>query len=227
MRYLGLGHVFVANMTGNVVFLGFALGGAPGLSASLSLASVAAFLLGAVGGGRRGSSFAPRPARLLSLSTWVSAALVSLATLSAAFWTPNAAAVAAHRAAGLRDGYSERNGTPIGRARCHNDRLDADTDRTRTVLSLALVLLLGVASWAWCLSRTRRRRNRGGESHLLCGGQCSAGARLKSLGASRVDVGGFLVTHVHRDHYSQAVHVRREFGTAVSLGSVSVPRSIT
>ncbi|MGD1014752.1 MAG: DUF1275 family protein, partial [Acidimicrobiales bacterium] len=28
--YLVLGHVFVANMTGNVVFLGFALAGAPG-----------------------------------------------------------------------------------------------------------------------------------------------------------------------------------------------------
>jgi glyoxylase-like metal-dependent hydrolase (beta-lactamase superfamily II) len=43
-------------------------------------------------------------------------------------------------------------------------------------------------------------------------------AGLKSLGAALVDVGGFLVTHVHRDHYSQAVHVRREFGTSVSLG---------
>ena len=31
--YLKLGHVFVANMTGNVVFLGFALAGAHGLSA--------------------------------------------------------------------------------------------------------------------------------------------------------------------------------------------------
>jgi uncharacterized membrane protein YoaK (UPF0700 family) len=30
--YLVLGHVFVANMTGNVVFLGFALAGAPDFS---------------------------------------------------------------------------------------------------------------------------------------------------------------------------------------------------
>jgi uncharacterized membrane protein YoaK (UPF0700 family) len=44
--YLSLGHVFVANMTGNVVFLGFAVAGAPGLSVSSSLASLAAFLLG-------------------------------------------------------------------------------------------------------------------------------------------------------------------------------------
>ena len=30
--YLALGHVFTANMTGNVVFLAFAIAGAPGLS---------------------------------------------------------------------------------------------------------------------------------------------------------------------------------------------------
>ena len=34
--YLVLGHVFVANMTGNVVFLGFALAGAPGFSIAAS-----------------------------------------------------------------------------------------------------------------------------------------------------------------------------------------------
>jgi uncharacterized membrane protein YoaK (UPF0700 family) len=45
VSYLALGHVFVANMTGNVVFLGFALAGAPGLSAPASLAALAAFLL--------------------------------------------------------------------------------------------------------------------------------------------------------------------------------------
>jgi uncharacterized membrane protein YoaK (UPF0700 family) len=49
--YLKLGHVFVANMTGNVVFLGFALAGAGGLSASSSLIALASFLLGARLGG--------------------------------------------------------------------------------------------------------------------------------------------------------------------------------
>jgi uncharacterized membrane protein YoaK (UPF0700 family) len=55
VSYLGLGHVFVANMTGNVVFLGFALAGASGLSVSASLTALAAFLLGALIGGRVGS----------------------------------------------------------------------------------------------------------------------------------------------------------------------------
>jgi uncharacterized membrane protein YoaK (UPF0700 family) len=52
VSYLRLGHVFVANMTGNVVFLGFAIAGAGGLSAATSLAAIGAFLLGGLLGGR-------------------------------------------------------------------------------------------------------------------------------------------------------------------------------
>jgi uncharacterized membrane protein YoaK (UPF0700 family) len=44
---LTLGRVFVANMTGNVVFIGFALAGAPGFSLSASLIALAGFLIGA------------------------------------------------------------------------------------------------------------------------------------------------------------------------------------
>src|SRR5277367_1311263 len=53
--YLKLGHVFVANMTGNVAFLGLALAGAGGLSATASLVALGSFLLGALGGGWLGS----------------------------------------------------------------------------------------------------------------------------------------------------------------------------
>src|SRR5438270_11940920 len=52
VSYLALGHVFTANMTGNVVFLAFAVAGAPGLSITRSLTSLAAFLAGALIGGR-------------------------------------------------------------------------------------------------------------------------------------------------------------------------------
>ena len=52
VSYLRLGHVFVANMTGNVVFLGFAMGDAPGLSIPRSGAALAAFAVGAAIGGR-------------------------------------------------------------------------------------------------------------------------------------------------------------------------------
>jgi uncharacterized membrane protein YoaK (UPF0700 family) len=49
---LALGRVFVANMTGNVVFAGFALAGAPGFSLGASLFALAGFLAGAAVGGR-------------------------------------------------------------------------------------------------------------------------------------------------------------------------------
>jgi len=45
---LSLGRVFVANMTGNVVFIGFALAGAPGFSVAASLFALAGFLIGAL-----------------------------------------------------------------------------------------------------------------------------------------------------------------------------------
>jgi len=40
-QHLALGHVFVANMIGNAVFLGFALAGAGGLSLPASLVALA------------------------------------------------------------------------------------------------------------------------------------------------------------------------------------------
>lgn len=41
---------------------------------------------------------------------------------------------------------------------------------------------------------------------------------LGSLGRSVRDIDRFLVTHVHRDHYTLAVVLRREFGAHVTLG---------
>lgn len=51
---LGLGRVFTANMTGNVVFLGFAASGAPGFKVAPYLIGIAFFLVGALVGGRAG-----------------------------------------------------------------------------------------------------------------------------------------------------------------------------
>lgn len=41
---------------------------------------------------------------------------------------------------------------------------------------------------------------------------------LRDIGFDVRDIRRFLVTHVHRDHYTQAVTVRREFGSHISLG---------
>jgi uncharacterized membrane protein YoaK (UPF0700 family) len=48
MSVLGLGRVFNANMTGNVAFSGFAIGGAPEFSIPRCLAAVLGFMVGAV-----------------------------------------------------------------------------------------------------------------------------------------------------------------------------------
>ncbi|WP_328434948.1 YoaK family protein [Streptomyces sp. NBC_00425] len=72
VTYLGLGHVFTANMTGNVVVLGFAAAGAPGFSVPHTATSLAFFLAGAATGGRiarrlgDGSRRAPARAMLIT-----------------------------------------------------------------------------------------------------------------------------------------------------------------
>jgi uncharacterized membrane protein YoaK (UPF0700 family) len=54
VSYLRMGHVFVANMTGNVVCLGFALQTNAGLSIPASAVGIGGFLVGAVAGWRLG-----------------------------------------------------------------------------------------------------------------------------------------------------------------------------
>jgi uncharacterized membrane protein YoaK (UPF0700 family) len=61
---LGLGHVFVANMTGNIVFLGFSLLGQGSVSLFGVLLALAGFLLGALLGGRLSRAAQPRGVRL-------------------------------------------------------------------------------------------------------------------------------------------------------------------
>ncbi|MFD0485382.1 DUF1275 family protein [Kineococcus sp. GCM10028916] len=65
LSVLGLGRVFVANMTGNVVFIGFALAHAPGFSLWGSIVALVAFLLGAAGGGVVVTRFEAHRGRLL------------------------------------------------------------------------------------------------------------------------------------------------------------------
>jgi uncharacterized membrane protein YoaK (UPF0700 family) len=62
--YLKLGHVFVANMTGNVVFLGFGIAGAGGISIWASLTELGSFLVGGVVGGRIGARWSSDRGRL-------------------------------------------------------------------------------------------------------------------------------------------------------------------
>jgi uncharacterized membrane protein YoaK (UPF0700 family) len=82
--YLALGSVFTANMTGNVVFLGFALGGAPELSVARSTTAIAAFLIGALLANRVAGRFASAPRHRWAASAFAGeAALLSAAALTA------------------------------------------------------------------------------------------------------------------------------------------------
>jgi uncharacterized membrane protein YoaK (UPF0700 family) len=76
---LGL-HVFTANMTGNVVFLGFALAGNGIASVSTNLNALGSFMLGAVIGGRASKVISTRSVRL---GFGVELALLSAATIVA------------------------------------------------------------------------------------------------------------------------------------------------
>jgi uncharacterized membrane protein YoaK (UPF0700 family) len=76
-----LGHVFVANMTGNVVFLGFALAGAPGFSITTSALALASFGSGALLGGAIGSRLGEERGRLLSWTAALQSALFAAAVI--------------------------------------------------------------------------------------------------------------------------------------------------
>ena len=79
--YLRFGHVFVANMTGNLVFLGFALAGAAGLSAITSLVALGAFLVGALLSGYLGARNAEDRGRLLRAASVTQLALILAALI--------------------------------------------------------------------------------------------------------------------------------------------------
>jgi uncharacterized membrane protein YoaK (UPF0700 family) len=85
VSYLQLGRVFVANMTGNVVFLGFSADPNAGLSAPASLTAIGGFLLGALTGGRAAHTFAAtHPARWLATAFGVEAVILALVAVLAA-----------------------------------------------------------------------------------------------------------------------------------------------
>ena len=81
--YLVLGHVFVANMTGNVVFLAFAIAGVPGFSAPDSVIAIAAFGVGAIIAGRLAARFPERREILLAATAAGQGVLVVISVILA------------------------------------------------------------------------------------------------------------------------------------------------
>jgi uncharacterized membrane protein YoaK (UPF0700 family) len=84
VSYLALGRVFVANMTGNVVILGFAIAGASGFSVAASLSALVFFAVGSAVGGALNARLAAHRGRLLLRSTALQVLLVGAAIIVAA-----------------------------------------------------------------------------------------------------------------------------------------------
>ncbi|RZS77927.1 uncharacterized membrane protein YoaK (UPF0700 family) [Motilibacter rhizosphaerae] len=80
---LALGRVFIANMTGNVVFIGFALAGAPGFSLVASVLALVGFLLGAAASGVLVARWRTARGTLLAVGTTVEVVLLAVALVIA------------------------------------------------------------------------------------------------------------------------------------------------
>src|SRR4051812_37367024 len=84
VSYLGLGRVFTANMTGNIVLLGFGIAGSAGLPVVAPLVSLAAFLVGSAIGGALASTTAERHALHVARALAIEIGLVLAAAIVAA-----------------------------------------------------------------------------------------------------------------------------------------------
>lgn len=80
---LGVGPAFLANQTGNVLLLGFAIAGAGGFSVAPTLLSLLGFLAGGAAGGWIGRSRGPRPRGWMALALALEITMLTAATLLA------------------------------------------------------------------------------------------------------------------------------------------------
>jgi uncharacterized membrane protein YoaK (UPF0700 family) len=118
VSFLGLGHVFTANMTGNVVLIGFAVAGAAGFSMTASLCALGAFLVGAVAGGRLAGRVRPVRNLLLvamlieAVCTTVAAIIAGTVPAVGSGWPHYAVLALLAGAVGLRNSAVRRMGVP-------------------------------------------------------------------------------------------------------------------
>jgi uncharacterized membrane protein YoaK (UPF0700 family) len=170
--YLALGRVFVANMTGNVVFMAFSLAGSSGFSLTASVLSLLSFAAGALAAGRAANRPPQHRARLLLGVTAVQALLVLvcyvvglLVDLPASGWSRWSLVVLLGFAMGGQNAVVRKLAVP---------------DLTTTVLTLTIT---GVAA----------------DSRLAGGATSKAGRRLLSAASMFLGalLGAALIEHGH------------------------------
>jgi uncharacterized membrane protein YoaK (UPF0700 family) len=133
VSYLGLGRVFTANMTGNIVFLGFGIAGQGGLPVVAPLVSLGSFLLGAGGGGVLADRMGDRHPQHMARALAIEVSLIGVAAVLAAAVDVRPGAVSGDiviallaLAMGVRNATVRRLGVP---------------DLTTTVLTMTLTAL--------------------------------------------------------------------------------------
>jgi uncharacterized membrane protein YoaK (UPF0700 family) len=193
VSYLQLGHVFVANMTGNVVFLGFALAGARGFSVWPSIIAIAAFFSGAVAGGRLSKREGIDRPRLLGSAVWIKMGFVMTAMIVAFVLGPSeptttyACIVLLGLAMGLQNAVARKIAVP---------------DLTTTVLTLTITGLAADSALAGGASPRPMRRILSVLAMLLgaaIGGsvllRVGLGAALACAAAILVLMAGLVIRH--------------------------------
>lgn len=130
VSYLALGRVFTANMTGNVVLLGFGIAGSAGLPVVAPTVSLGAFLLGAAAGGALVKRSGERHPALVAFALGAETSLLAIAAVVAATSSVHPGSAAAYSAIvllafamGVRNATVRRIGVP---------------DLTTTVLTMTL-----------------------------------------------------------------------------------------
>jgi uncharacterized membrane protein YoaK (UPF0700 family) len=187
--YLGLGRVFTANMTGNVVLLAFGATGAQGLPVLAPTVSLVVFLVGAAAGGRLASSLvgpagaevpAPVRRRWVTITLLLELLLVAVAGVVALGLPVGGGGARRYVVIGLlAAGLGLQNATV---------RRLAVPDVTTTVLTLTLT---GLAADSWLAGgRADGRRGAGGRPPAAGGRRASSAGRgvgdLAGRGAASV-----------------------------------------
>jgi uncharacterized membrane protein YoaK (UPF0700 family) len=168
--FLKLGHVFVANATGNILFMGFAFAHVPGFSITESLLALGSFVVGAVIGGKLSSAFAARRDQILGWSAWIQALLLSIAVVLAVLSSTPVHGI-------YRTGFVVVLAVAMGVQNAAARKI-AVPDLTTTVLTLTIVGL-------------------GADNALLGGPGSRAGRRLVAIAAMLIGavIGALLALH--------------------------------
>ncbi|MER6950750.1 YoaK family protein [Nonomuraea sp. NPDC000554] len=163
IAYLSLGHVFVANMTGNTVILGLAIGGTPDFSTLGCLVALVAFAAGAIVSGRLAKALHHR---WLLISLLAESALLAAATavafadaraqypIIAALGLAMGMRTATVRLAGVSDITTTVITSTLAWLGATSSLAGGDSAGAARRLGAIVVFLAGATAGAWLVPRT-------------------------------------------------------------------------